>query len=92
MIDECLLDVGQASVLRVPLDGPDPLSVKGRGAVDAGPHGPAGSVGLVDDHHAGMADADAAAELRAGQAEMVVAGNRPSPGRPESYEARFAAR
>ena len=72
MIDECLLDVGKTSLLRVPFDGPYPFSGKVRGAVDACPHGPARSVRLVNNHHTGMANADTTAELRAAQIQVIA--------------------
>ena len=72
IVDEGLLHPGQAALFGVALDGPYAFSGEIRRTVDAGLRGAARAVGRVDDHHTGMAYADAAAELRASQAEIVV--------------------
>ncbi len=65
-------DLALVVALGDPLDGADALAVKEVGARDAGRHRLAGVVVPVPDHHAGVADALAAAEMRAGQAEHLV--------------------
>src|SRR2546430_14298180 len=55
------------------LDGADAFAVEEAGAGDAGLHLLAGLIVAIPNHHAGMTDADAAAQPRAGEAEHRAA-------------------
>ena len=54
------------------LDGADLLALEVVRAGDAGAHFLAGAIGVVDDHHAGVADALATTQARAGQVPVLV--------------------
>jgi hypothetical protein len=56
----------------VAFDGAHFLALEVMRAGDAGAHFLAGAVGVVDDHHAGVADALAAAQARAGEVLVFV--------------------
>ena len=72
MLDEGLLQRGQFAVLGVALDRADGLAVEAHRRDDAGRAGVAGPVGIVDDHRAAQALRGAAAEFRAGHAQILA--------------------
>ncbi|MNE04565.1 hypothetical protein D3C81_401400 [compost metagenome] len=72
-VDELLLnrvqftEFARVVILGMALDGAHFLAVKIVGAGDAGAYFLAGAIGVVDDHHTGMADALTAAKARTGE-------------------------
>ena len=65
-------DLAQVVALGVAFHGADALAVEAAHPVDAGAHALAAAIRPVDHYGAGMADADATAELGTGQVHILV--------------------
>ena len=72
VLDEGLLQDRELAVLGVAFHRADGFAVEAHRRHDAGRAGVARAVGVIDDHRAAQALRGAAAELRAGQPEMLA--------------------